>query len=552
MKNKVNRALVAKKTTYKIVLGTFALSTLLVSCQEPIPQDQKDWNNSTAYFESSDEAGTNTYYKPSVGSVGDPLPFYDPVENDFKVLYLHNFEQNLEQTFHPLWGVRTTDAATYSPMGEVLPFGRAGEQDAALGTGCVIYDETQKLYYIYYTGERYKPATGEDRQVVMRATSPDFKTWTKDPLFRLRGVEYGYSSVNFRDPYIWKMEDGYHMIVATKPIDSNRIEEKDGCFAEFTSADLITWEHKGKFAKMIWDRFLECPNVFKMGDWWYLTYSDMSNFERKVHYLKATTIEGLKASTSPTWPDYKEGTLDGRAFYAGNTATNGTDRFMWGWCPERRNCDNTDISDVVEPKWGGTLVAHRIMQREDGTLYLAEIPAIRAKYAKDKEVKVVKKWGEEEGNLSINNGVYAMKAYSSVMFSTLGYHNHLSMTVTTADKKDRFGLSFVRGDRVDGDKTYEKYYSLMVCPNGDGSKHFIRLEEEQGVWELKGGASFEFPTPADNTYKIDVYTDNSVLVLYINDVVTYTQRLYHIQRNCWSVNCYEGEATVKDIQIKQY
>ena len=92
----------------------------------------------------------------------------------------------------------------------------------------------------------------------------------------------------------------------------------------------------------------------------------------------------------------------------------------------------------------------------------------------------------------------------------------------------------------------------MVCPTGDGSKHFIRLEEEQGVWELKGGASFEFPTPADNTYKIDVYTDNSVLVLYINDVVTYTQRLYHIQRNCWSVNCYEGEATVKDVQIKQY
>ena len=168
------------KTNYKIVLGTLSLCTLLVSCQEPIPQDQKDWDNSTAYFNSSDEAGTNTYYKPSVGSVGDPLPFYDPVEKDFKVLYLHNFEKNMEQTFHPLWGVRTTDAATYTPMGEVLPFGRAGEQDAALGTGCVIYDEAQKLYYIYYTGERYKPATGEDRQVVMRATSPDFKTWTKD------------------------------------------------------------------------------------------------------------------------------------------------------------------------------------------------------------------------------------------------------------------------------------------------------------------------------------------------------------------------------------
>ena len=97
----------------------------------------------------------------------------------------------MEETFHPLWGVRTTDCATYTPMGEVLPTGRAGEQDAALGTGCIVYDEQEKLYYIYYTGERYKPASDEDRQVVMRATSPDFKTWTKDPLFRLRGGDYG-------------------------------------------------------------------------------------------------------------------------------------------------------------------------------------------------------------------------------------------------------------------------------------------------------------------------------------------------------------------------
>ena len=40
--------------------------------------------------------------------------------------------------------------------------------------------------------------------------------------------------------------------------------------------------------------------------------------------------------------------------------------------------------------------------------------------------------------------------------------------------------------------------------------------------------------------------------MYINDVLTYTQRIYGIQRNCWSVNCYEGAMTVQDIQLKQY
>ena len=544
------------KTTNKLlslsVSGLFALSVaLLTGCEQKIPQEQKDWENTTVYFNSMDEIAATTYYKPSTGSVGDPLPFYDPVEKEYKILYLHNFEQNMEETFHPLWGVRTTDCATYTPMGEVLPTGRAGEQDAALGTGCIVYDEQEKLYYIYYTGERYKPASDEDRQVVMRATSPDFKTWTKDPLFRLRGGDYGYSTLNFRDPFIWKMEDGWHMIVATKPMAAgSRTEDKDGCFAEFTSPDLKTWSHAGKFTKMIWDRFLECPNVFKMGDWWYLTYSDMSSFERRVHYLKGHTIDELKAATNPTWPDSKEGALDGRAFYAGNTASDGIDRYMWGWCPERRGRDNTDISPDAEPKWGGTLVVHRLMQREDGTLYTAEVPAIRAKYNLTATLKAVKTWGKEEGNLTETEGGYTMKAYSSVMFNTLNYHNHISMTVTTSDKADRFGISFVRGDRKDGDKTYEKYYSIMVCP--DGNNNFIRFEEEQGKWELKGGGSYPFPIPADRTYNINIYTDNSVLTMYINDVLCYTQRIYNIPRNCWSVNCYEGGMTVKDIQVKQY
>ena len=537
-----------KKSFYML---TALFAVMFSACQENIPVEQKDWENTTAYFNASDEVSSNTYYKPATGSVGDPLPFYDPVAKEYKILYLHNFEQNQEQTFHPLWGVRTTDVATYTQMGEVLPTGMAGEQDAALGTGCVVYDENEKLYYIYYTGERYKPAADEDRQVVMRATSPDFVTWTKDPLFRLRGAEFGYSSLNFRDPYIWRMDDGWHMIVATKPMPAgSRVEEKDGCFAEFTSADLKTWSHKGRFSKMIWDRFLECPNVFKMGDWWYLTYSDMSAFERRVHYLKGRTIDELKAATNPNWPDSKEGALDSRAFYAGNTASDGTDRYMWGWCPERRGKDNTDISADAEPKWGGTLVAHKLMQREDGTLYTAPAPAMNEKYATAKEVKAVKTWGKEEGKLTIENGVYTMAAYSSVMFSTLGYHNHISMTVTTADKADRFGISFVRGDRGEGENTYEKYYSIMVCP--DGNNNYIRFEEEQGVWELKGGGSYVFPIPNDRTYNINIYTDNSVLVMYINDVLTYTQRIYGIQRNCWSVNCYEGNLTLSDLKITTY
>ena len=78
------------------VSGLLSLSAaFLTGCQENIPQEQKDWENITTYFNASDESGTTTYYIPSAGSVGDPLPFFDPVATDYKILYLHNFEQNV-------------------------------------------------------------------------------------------------------------------------------------------------------------------------------------------------------------------------------------------------------------------------------------------------------------------------------------------------------------------------------------------------------------------------------------------------------------------------
>ena len=111
-------------------------------------------------------------------------------------------------------------------------------------------------------------------------------------------------------------------------------------FAEFKSTDLKNWEHVGQFP-MIWDRMCECPDIFKMGDYWYLVYSEAyrAPWSRKVKYMMARSYDDLKACFNDPgahWPqDGKEGVLDSRAFYAGKTASNGTDRYIWGWCPYR-------------------------------------------------------------------------------------------------------------------------------------------------------------------------------------------------------------------------
>lgn len=522
----------------KTMIYSLALAALmsLGSCNDDDPiLTQKDWDGTATYFASTDEQ-FSTYYRPYVGYVGDPMPFYDPVEQNFKILYLQEFRPNQEATYHPIWGVSTKDVGSYQSLGEVIPTGNASEADAAIGTGSTIYNESEKVYYTFYTGH------SANLEVVMMATSSDFKTWTKSKTFYLQGNDYGYSAKDFRDPFVFKGDDGvYHMIVST-------MQGTKGVLAEFVSSDLKSWEHKGVFMSMMWDRFYECPDVFKMGDWWYLVYSEKLPAVRKVQYFKGRTLDELKACTvndAGIWPDDHEGVLDSRAFYAGKTASDGTNRYIWGWCPTREGNNNTSVGAAPnEPQWAGNLVAHRIIQHEDGSLSLGKVDGIDQKYTSVSSLKVMAK---SENGVSENVGKYVLTGNSFVLFNRLNVANKISFTVKTTDKTDKFGFSLVRGTDS------KKYYSIVVNPEDNG-KRKLNFEEqgEEGMGFVAGIDGYLFNTPTDNEYHITVYTDNSVCVVYVNDNVAYTNRIYGTQKNCWSINCYEGSIEVSNVEVSYY
>ncbi len=501
----------------------------------------KDWAGTTTAYASSDEQGFQTFYTPSVGRVGDPMPFYDQRNGEFKVLYLQEFINNLPVRFHPIWGVATKDGAHYQSIGEVLPYASNDyQQDAALGTGCAY--EKDGTYYIYYTGHN---GNCQNREVVLRATSTDFKNWTKDELWALNGPDFGYSGNDFRDPQVFVADDGlYHMVISTYPAGGG-----DPCFAEFKSNDMKTWEHVGRF-KMIWDRMLECPDIFKMGDYWYLVYSESfrASWSRKVKYMMASSFDELKDcfNNGPRWPnDGHEGVLDSRAFYAGKTASNGTDRYIWGWCPFRSGSDlheknvNVGAGDGNEPNWSGALVCHKLIQHADGTLTLGAVPALAAKYNKPAAANVMASNGYNGGTLK-GDDAYAL-------YSRLGTANHISFTVKTSNNWDKFGVSFVRGTDS------EKYYTIVVNPEDENHRK-LNFEQEgsAGKGFIEAADGYWFERPADNVYNVDIYTDNSVLVLYINNVCAYTQRIYGIPMNCWSINNYGGEVSVSNVKVSQY
>jgi beta-fructofuranosidase len=120
------------------------------------------------------------------------------------------------------------------------------------------------------------------------------------------------------------------------------------------------------------------------------------------------------------------------------------------------------------------------------------------------------------------------------------------MKVTTNNNWDKFGISLFRGSDS------KKYYTMVVNPEGENSRK-INFEQEgsEGKGFIEGIDGYNFDRPSDNVYNIDIYTDNSVIVMYVNNKACYTQRIYGIQNNCWSINNYGGNITVSDVKVSQ-
>lgn len=508
-----------------MILSVALIGTALIAlpgCNDnDVVINNKDLDNvsNTSYLATQDEDKQDIYYKSAVGYCADPMPFYDPVAQNFKVLYLQDYLDNQQFTYHPIWGVETKDGTSYTSLGELIHCGAANELDAALGTGSTIYKDGE--YFTFYTAHSANADnTAGITEAVMLATSKDFKNWEKNRQLIIAGGDV-YDSKDFRDPLVFQGEDGkYHLLIATKLKSNGK-----GVLADFVSDNLLDWNDNGVFMTMMWDRFYECPDIFKMGDWWYLLYSEQADFMRKIQYFKGRTLDELKASTKDDaglWPDYKEGILDSRGTYAGKTASDGTNRYLWGWNARRNGFTNDNSYN-----WGGNLVMHKIVQHEDGTISLGEVPAIADYFGAGKTMTD-----------------FALNGEEFKLMPRLDRKNRITFTVSTSNKEwDKFGISFARGTDSDN------YYSLIFNPESETSRKINFEKEGEEPMFIEGSDSYWFPTPEDGVYHITIVNDNSVMTMYVNDNVAYTNRLYGMQRNCWSVNSYGGNITVSNICV---
>lgn len=489
------------------------LTISLSACSDNDDSPQEGGNiDKTTYCKSAYEAGAyNTFFKPENGWVGDPIPFSD--NGIFYIFYLQDWRRDFPY-LHPWYMASSGDLSSFSYQGEIIPCGALKDQDVALGTGGVIKSRENGHYYAFYTGHQWTPEPGMPIQGVMLTTSPDMKTWTKKKDFLLFISGPGYNIDEFRDPHVYYDEESaqYKMIVSAN---------KDGkaALALLTSKDLLNWTQQEPFYTDKSVSMLECADVYKEGDFWYLVYSNVE--DRKVHYKYSRSQNG-------PWLSATNSALDGIGFYAGKTANNGTGRYIFGWCPTRMG------STGREDEWGGSLIYHRLVQQPDGTLKVAMPEIFKTKFNKEIKTEDISK----EGTTTLQGNSYILTGQAEVVFPRITKASRIAATITSTENDDIFGFTFGACGNRD-----EMYSMRFDQANKKLAMYKQTLTENTKVSEIP------LVVNSDKKYDVQIVIEKSVCVMYVNNEIAFTNRIDRISQNPWMIFSEKGnEITFSDIK----
>ncbi len=434
------------------------------------------------------------YPAPENAYVGDTMPFVTE-DGTLELYYLYDTDHN-GQAYHPIFRYSTADLCGYRDDGLMLEFGSMSDPDPAIGTGSVMQAQ-DGLYHLFYTGHNDLGNGGQGKECVMHAVSTDRETWTKLPEDTFFSPE-GYSKDDFRDPEVFWVEEEqcYWLLIAA------REQTRGGVVAKYTSADLKNWVFCGPIYAPMEQYMLECPDLFPMGDKWYLTYS----WDCVTYYAVGDSMNG--PFTAP-----RDNVLDGTGFifYAAKTALLNGNRYLCGWLG--RPALSVDSGMY---QWAGNVLNHQLLQNEDGTLGVCAPETFAGYFTEDCPFEAV----EKEGAVTIGERSVELsaepKTYALADFGMRAPTMMLECDVTL-DEGGCAGFAF---GGLDED---ESVYTALCLDAGRGILHYEGYElTELSIYEPTAFTKFDFSV--NDVHHVTLVCENEIVVLYVDGLKALSAR----------------------------
>ena len=486
---------------------------------------------------SINQNGANVFPVSSVDdtisvAMGDVMPFYD----DGVMNIYHLQDSGSSPFYHPISRLTTTDFIHYTDEGIAINHARKDDKDAikshdaALGTGSFIKDKNGK-YHCFYTGHAASVDDVEPNvlEVVRHATSNDQKKWFKDENFKLKGNSADdYLNNDFRDPYVYydSHDECYYMLVTTR----TKVEGTEtGVIKYYSSTTLDAaadgWEYRGIFYNNPDATYnMECPSIVEWNGYFYLAFSEQGD-NRVTHYLYKTEHDG-------EWKKFERDSIDAGGFYAGRLEKAGDKLFAFAWCARLSG----GVSGGFD--WGGNLVTHELVQKENGELCAVMPESYKDFFSHEVEYNTID--GEKVSGFEFDGQKFSAHGATKLSENV----TRMSLTVQANDVKGDFGLSFGLGGEYDNRLgsaiiAFELEKGRLTCYNGVSNI-------------LRYGApltSVAYGFEKDKSYGVDVIIDGEVLTVYFNGEVALTARITDMKGANFAFYSNGASAKIQDIKF---
>jgi beta-fructofuranosidase len=472
------------------------------------------------------------FYRPHDAFVGDVIPFH--WDGKFHMFYLkaHRPATHYMAEGAYAWEHRvSSDLIHWDDWPVAIEPGGVGDADyLGCWTGSVI--EREGTFHLFYS----TALVAEGRtQAVLHATSRDLRTWIKDernPIFQ--ADRRWYEPIDWRDPFVFWNDatSEYWMLLAacskTEPLRHR------GCIGLAVSPDLENWQVRPPlWAPQMYRAALECPDLFRCGDRWVLLFSE-SGDTSLTHYRVSESLNG-------PWLAPSNDTLDGRAFYAAKTTSDGDRRYAFGWIPTREADDDTG-----DWEWAGNLAIHELTVTDDQGIAMRLPPQVGDLFRSSQAIALSPLLGEWQAT----NGSIAGEAHDFAV-ATLGRvpdQCRIDVTVSCTLDTRSCGILFRAGENLN------TYYEIRWEP---ASKRIVydrwpKPNHEQ--WPRPAASSFRMERPV-NSYppadlKLTILIEGSVVVAYIDETVALSCRSYDKRADEFGLFVTEGAAMFSDLALR--
>ncbi len=455
------------------------------------------------------------YYRPEKAVAADVIPYY--YNGKFYLYYLKDYRGSTDKDEGISWHlVESENLTEFTDRGIVLKSGGERKQDYFVYTGSVI--KHGDLFYIFYTGHNHKLIPSGGRQeVILMATSRDLVNWEKDENFRLESPDW-LDRHDFRDPFVYADGGKFKMLLAGRAINGGDPDRRGATYVA-ESDDLKNWSLIDTPFYAPEEFFMhECPDLFKIGDWYYFVFSEF-NERLATRYRKAKSPSG-------PWLVPENDTFDCSSFYAAKTVSDGKRRLLFGWNPiknEEKDCGNW--------QWGGNIVVHELVQdAATGDLSVKCPEEIKDRYTEKNCVLCAPFEATSAGGYKRRN------------ICTLPENCRIELKYETGEVLREFGLYF----NADGDFT--RGYILKFQPQ------FNRLcfEHKRGIWNFKlfdVESERYCPVSSGEKHSISIIREGSILEVYADGKVALSTRMFDYSDGYFGVFSTDSDVRFTEAEI---